>query len=619
MRVLRLGTCVFLTPLDPDGAPADASLTVELAHGAVGMAAFDAPPSLGAPATTAWAVLGAARLASGGLALALATGAELAATLRGHPVYRVTKVDVLAPPPSHKDDPAYVRLLRRALDPARAGRGLYFSYGADITLTTQAWSELKGDAPRTLAARADPAFWWTRALAAPLLASDMGADVVSPFVVPVLAGSVSSFGPLPLAGGGAPATLTLTLIARRAAARPGCRHWRRGVDQDGAVANHVETEQIAEVAVGAGKRASVASYVQVRGSIPLLWSQAPHLKYKPATRVAPPSLADPAAAKHFGALTGRHGDVTCVNLANAHGSEGALGDAYAAAVDRLPALPGGSVRYVGFDFHAVCGATRYDRLETLWSDVGADVAAAGFYFAPGDGAARPVPRRQTGVVRTNCIDCLDRTNVVQGWLARRALGAALADARGGSPDEPLAVASPEAEAAFKAAWADAGDDVSRQYAGTGALKSGFTRTGKRTLAGLVDDGVKSLSRYYLNNFRDGGKQDALDYVTGAYAPPVPPKEPPAEGAPPPPRPTPSPFVWQPSPALPLLAAALSLAMGVSGVRAVLVGGGAAGGRALLRGVVAPLAAAAGIVWAVRKNGRKLVNRPVLLPEAAAPW
>jgi hypothetical protein len=38
---------------------------------------------------------------------------------------------------------------------------------------------------------------------------------------------------------------------------------------------------------------------------------------------------------------------------------------------------------------------------------------------------------------------------------------------------------------------------------TGALKSGFTRTGKRTLGGLVDDGVKSCVRYYLNNFRVG--------------------------------------------------------------------------------------------------------------------
>lgn len=56
----------------------------------------------------------------------------------------------------------------------------------------------------------------------------------------------------------------------------------------------------------------------------------------------------------------------------------------------------------------------------------------------------------------------------------------------------------------------------RQYAGTGALKSGFTRTGKRTLAGLLDDGVKSMTRYYLNNFKDGHKQDALDLVSGAF-------------------------------------------------------------------------------------------------------
>ena len=34
-----------------------------------------------------------------------------------------------------------------------------------------------------------------------------------------------------------------------------------------------------------------------------------------------------------------------------------------------------------------------------------------------------VRRRQTGVLRTNCIDCLDRTNVVQGMLGRKALEA----------------------------------------------------------------------------------------------------------------------------------------------------------------------------------------------------
>ena len=70
--------------------------------------------------------------------------------------------------------------------------------------------------------------------------------------------------------------------------------------------------------------------------------------------------------------------------------------------------------------------------------------------------------------------------------------------------------------AFRVVWADHGDDISRQYAGTGALKSGFTRTGKRTTMGLLDDGVKSITRYYLNTFQDGLKQDALDLASGAY-------------------------------------------------------------------------------------------------------
>ncbi len=75
----------------------------------------------------------------------------------------------------------------------------------------------------------------------------------------------------------------------------------------------------------------------------------------------------------------------------------------------------------------------------------------------------------------------------------------------------------QVEKRFKWLWADHGDDISRQYAGTGALKSGFTRTGKRTTFGLLDDGVKSVVRYYLNNFCDGRKQDAVDLVTGNYS------------------------------------------------------------------------------------------------------
>jgi len=43
-------------------------------------------------------------------------------------------------------------------------------------------------------------------------------------------------------------------------------------------------------------------------------------------------------------------------------------------------------------------------------------------------------------------------------------------------------------------WADNGDAISQQYAGTGALKADFTRTGERNLLHAVKDGMKSANR-----------------------------------------------------------------------------------------------------------------------------
>lgn len=62
------------------------------------------------------------------------------------------------------------------------------------------------------------------------------------------------------------------------------------------------------------------------------------------------------------------------------------------------------------------------------------------------------------------------------------------------------------ERLFKNIWADHADVISTQYSGTGALKTDFTRTGKRTKAGLLQDGLNSLVRYYKNNLSDGFRQ-----------------------------------------------------------------------------------------------------------------
>ena len=66
---------------------------------------------------------------------------------------------------------------------------------------------------------------------------------------------------------------------------------------------------------------------------------------------------------------------------------------------------------------------------------------------------------------------------------------------------------------FRNSWSNNADSMSYTYTGTPALKTDFTRTGKRTYMGAVNDGINSVTRYYINNFTDGYYCDCYDLVT----------------------------------------------------------------------------------------------------------
>lgn len=114
-------------------------------------------------------------------------------------------------------------------------------------------------------------------------------------------------------------------------------------------------------------------------------------------------------------------------------------------------------------------------------------------------------------------DCLDRTNVVQSLMATENMSRVLRDF-GVLPPAATSVtmlsSNPTFDAVFKNTWADHANMVSVQYAGTGALKTDFTRTGKRTKYGLLQDGWNSLIRYYKNNFADGFRTDGMHFFLG---------------------------------------------------------------------------------------------------------
>jgi len=81
--------------------------------------------------------------------------------------------------------------------------------------------------------------------------------------------------------------------------------------------------------------------------------------------------------------------------------------------------------------------------------------------------------------------------------------------------EPFEVfSSRDMESAFRNIWTDNADILSLLYTGTPALKTDFTRTGKRSMKGALDDGKHSMIRYYINNFDDGYNHDCLDISQG---------------------------------------------------------------------------------------------------------
>lgn len=72
----------------------------------------------------------------------------------------------------------------------------------------------------------------------------------------------------------------------------------------------------------------------------------------------------------------------------------------------------------------------------------------------------------------------------------------------------------ELEVVFRDYWTENANRISMLYTGTGALKVEFTRTGKVTTSGKLDDGKKAITRYFLNNFYDPSHQNELDFFLG---------------------------------------------------------------------------------------------------------
>lgn len=196
--------------------------------------------------------------------------------------------------------------------------------------------------------------------------------------------------------------------------------------------------------------------------------------------------------------------IILVNLINQRGAESVLHRALTSYINDL-ADP--AVRLVNWDFHHHCQKMQWHNVSLLMDELDSDLNKIGYFEA----FEQRIDSVQKGIIRTNCMDCLDRTNVVQSLIAKQHLLQVVLT------KWKLQITTDQVERALKHVWADNADAISQQYSGTGALKTDYTRTGKRTIMGQWRDLVNSIQRYIKGNLMDADRQDAMDLFFGAYS------------------------------------------------------------------------------------------------------
>ncbi|XP_027458810.2 polyphosphoinositide phosphatase isoform X3 [Zalophus californianus] len=314
----------------------------------------------------------------------------------------------------------------------------------------------------------------------------------------------------------------VTLIARRSSKFAGTRFLKRGANCEGDVANEVETEQIlCDASVMSFTAGSYSSYVQVRGSVPLYWSQ------DISTMMPKPPItldqADPfahVAALHFDQMLQRFGSpIIILNLVKEREKrkhERILSEELVAAVTYLNQFlpPEHTIIYIPWDMakytkSKLCNVL--DRLNVIAESV---VKKTGFFVNRPDsycsilrpdekwnelgGCVIATGRLQMGVLRTNCVDCLDRTNTAQFMVGKCALAYQLYSL--GLIDKPNLQFDTDAVRLFEELYEDHGDTLSLQYGGSQLVHRVKTYRKIAPWTQHSKDIMQTLSRYYSNAF-----------------------------------------------------------------------------------------------------------------------
>ncbi|XP_016383863.1 synaptojanin-1 isoform X8 [Sinocyclocheilus rhinocerous] len=426
----------------------------------------------------AYGILGVLRLNLGDSmlhSLVVVTGCSSVGKVQDSEVFRVTGTDFV----SLKNDPSDEDRIADVRKVLNSGN-FYFAWsstGVSLDLSLNAHRRIREDT-------SDNRFFWNQSLHLHLKHYGVNCD---DWLLRLMCGGVEI---RTIYAGHKQAKACV--ISRLSSERAGTRFNVRGTNDDGQVANFVETEQVIFL------DDKVSSFIQIRGSIPLFWEQPGIQVGSHRVKLSRGFEANaPAFERHFSALRMLYGKQVIINLLGMKEGEHMLSKAFQSHLKASEHA--NAVRMLNFDYHQMVKGGKTEKLNSvLKPQISKFLEGCGFFYYSGEAG---IQRCQSGTIRSNCLDCLDRTNSVQAFIALEMLPKQLEDM--GLTEKPQLVA--RFQEVFRTMWSTNGDSISKIYAGTGALDG-------KAKGGKLKDGARSVTRTIQNNFFDSSKQEAIDIL-----------------------------------------------------------------------------------------------------------
>ncbi|KAK2197717.1 bifunctional Endonuclease-exonuclease-phosphatase superfamily/Endonuclease-exonuclease-phosphatase/SAC domain/Inositol polyphosphate-related phosphatase [Babesia duncani] len=291
----------------------------------------------------------------------------------------------------------------------------------------------------------------------------------------------------------------LFLIGRRSTKRSGTRLNARGIDNEGNVGNFCESELRFRIDAGPWK-----SFTQIRGSVPVYWGQ--------ASITAPPLLSrsiqetSEAFMNHWKLLQEFGSKVYFFNLLSIRENELQLTHALESNIRLHPKMDIELINY-NFNEHVKWESISTEGAYFVKERLGEAMKEIGHFDVESPNASY-----QRGIVRTNCLDCLDRTNVMQ-WTISWVWLLGLLQLH----DLPLGDINMEDCILFtelRSLWCAHGDAISLHYAGTPSIFTTHIKQGKSTMSGYLHYGKTFAQRMFSLLIADGTRQRAFDIMLG---------------------------------------------------------------------------------------------------------